>query len=328
MIRSLYRTQTGSLRIDLSSDEFTSALKDPQGLLWVDMVDEPVNACRPILQEVFGFHRLAIDDALQETHVPKVDDWEEYLYLVLHAIDFDKRSGQDVNTLELDVFLGQNYIVTYHKEPVLATDRVWEACQHHRRHLSRGVDYLLYRIADELVASYMPVVEQMDEVVDSIEDQIFAAPTSDTLEQLFTLKRALLHLRRVITPQREVFNKLARDDYSVIDAEDRVWFRDVYDHLVRMHEINESIRELVSSAVDTYLSAVNNRTNEVVRTLTIVTTMFMPISFIAGFFGMNFFHAVTPLESWTGTPAFAIAIALMILTPSCMYLWIRQRAWM
>ena len=105
-------------------------------------------------------------------------------------------------------------------------------------------------------------------------------------------------------------------------------FRKLNDHLVRMHEINESVRELVSSAVDTYLSAVNNRTNEVVRTLTIVTTMFMPISFIAGFFGMNFFQAVTPLESWTGIPAFAIAIALMILTPLGMYLWIRQRAWM
>ena len=328
MIRSLYRTQEGSLQTGLSSDEFASALKNKQGLLWVDMVDETPNACRPILQDVFGFHPLAIDDALQETHVPKVDDWEEYLYLVLHAIDFDKRIGQDMNTLELDVFLGQNYIVTYHEKPILATDRAWEAYQRHGRHLSRGADYLLYRIADELIASYMPVVEKMDEAIDSIEDQIFDEPTSDTLEQLFTLKRALLHLRRIITPQREVFNKLARDDYAVIEAEDRVWFRDVYDHLVRMHEINESVRELVSSAVDTYLSAVNNRTNEVVRTLTIVTTMFMPISFIAGFFGMNFFQAVTPLESWTGTPAFAIAITLMILTPLGMYLWIRQRAWM
>jgi magnesium transporter len=271
---------------------------------------------------------LAVEDALQEVHVPKLDDWGQYLYLVLHAIDFDKQNGGEVKTLELDVFLGQNYIVTYHKQPIVAVGRLWEACQHDERHLKRGADHLLYRLADELVASYMPVIEGMDETLDLIEDQIFGEPTPATLEQLFSLKRALLHLRRIIAPQREVLNKLARDDYAVIDAEDRIWFRDVYDHLVRMYDINESMRDLMSGALDTYLSVVNNRMTEVMKTLTIITTLFMPMSFVVGFFGMNFFQAVTPLQVWTGKPAFVVAIAIMILIPLFMYLWVRQRAWM
>jgi len=174
----------------------------------------------------------------------------------------------------------------------------------------------------------MPVVEEIDEAIELVEDRIFDRPTQSLLEQLFGLKRALLHLRRIITPQREVVNRLARDTYAVIDAEDRVFFRDVYDHLVRLHDINESLRDLVSGALDAYLSAVNNRMNEVMRTLTIITTLFMPVSFIAGFFGMNFFQPVVPLDIWTGEPAFIVTAMAMLIVPVGLYLWIRRRAWM
>jgi magnesium transporter len=135
-------------------------------------------------------------------------------------------------------------------------------------------------------------------------------------------------MRRIITPQREVINKLARDDYEVIDAKDRVFFRDVYDHLVRLHDINESMRDLVGGALDTYLSVVNNRMNEIMRTLTVITTLFMPISFLVGFFGMNFFQPVAPLEQWTDMPAFWVTMGAMILVPVSLYVWIRRRAWM
>jgi Mg2+ and Co2+ transporter CorA len=187
-------------------------------------MDEPAEASKPILSETFGFHPLAVEDALQEVHVPKLDDWGQYLYLVLHAIDFDQHNGGGVNTSELDVFLGHNYIVTYHKQPIVAVDRLWKVCRRDERHLKRGADHLLYRLADELVASYLPVIEGMDE--------------------------------------------------------------------------------------------------------TLITTLFMPMSFVVGFFGMNFFQAVSPLEAWTAMPAFILVIAIMILTPFSMYLWVRRRAWM
>ena len=328
MIRSFYRRQDGQIRTDLKPDEFSVATQTSGDLLWVDFSDEPPSVCEPILRDTFGFHPLAIDDALQESHVPKVDDWGEYLYIVLHGITFDTRDYGDLATQELDIFLGKNYIVTYHERPISSVERVWSVCRRDERHLNKGADHLLYMLADELVASYMPVVEEIDEAIESVEDLIFNEPRPVLLEQLFAVKRALLDLRRIVTPQREVINKLARDQYEVISAEDRVFFRDVYDHLVRLHGINESLRDLVGDALEAYLSIVNNRMNEVMKTLTIITTMFMPISFLVGFFGMNFFQAVTPLEAWTSQPAFILTLAAMILIPVALYVWIRQRAWM
>ncbi len=329
MIRSLFRAQGGQVRTDVAAEEFGTLLRGPDGLLWVDMAAEPPETCEPILRGTFGFHPLAVDDALQESHVPKVDDWGTYLYLVLHAMSFDGQDGGRLDASELDVFLGRNYLVTYHDRPIAAVDRVWELCRRDSRHLQRGADHLLYRLTDELVASYMPVVELMDEAIDRFEDRIFDRPDPDTVERLFALKRALLHQRRILMPQREVLNKLARDDYAAVDADSRVFFRDVYDHLVRLHDLNESMRDLVGGALDTYLSVINNRMNEIMKTLTLITTLFMPISFLAGFFGMNFFQPVlTALTGWTGGLAFVLTLVLMGLTPVGMYLWMRRRAWM
>jgi magnesium transporter len=312
----------------LRPEEFSAALQDAEGLLWVDFAGEPPDACEPILRETFGFHPLAVDDALEEVHVPKVDDWGQYVYLVLHAVILDQQDDGRVSTLELDVFLGKNYLVTHQTQPIAGADRTWTACQRDERHLQKGVGHLLYKLSDELVADYMPVVEGIDEAIDQIEDQVFDNPTPTMLEQIFVLKRGLLRLRRIIAPQREVLNKLARGDYAVIDAEERVFFRDVYDHLVRLYDITESLRDLVGGALDTYLSVVNNRMNDVMKTLTVITTLFMPLSFLSGFFGMNFFQAVTPLDAWTGKLAFALTMTAMVSLPVGMYLWMRRRAWM
>ena len=329
MIRSLQITGEGEFTTGLSVDEWPALIQDPGSILWVDFEGTPPESDEPILREVFGFHPLAVDDALQESHVPKVDDWEKYLYIVLHAVVFDRADGGHVNTLELDVFVGKNYMVTHHDQNIAAVDRVWTACQRDERMWKNGVDHILYRLTDEVVASYMPVVEGIDEAVDRTEDEVFDYPTPDVLERIFTLKRAVLYLRRIIGPLREVLNRLARDDYPVIDSRSRVYFRDVYDHLVRLHDITESIRDLVSGTLDTYLSVINNRMNDIMKTLTIITTLFMPISFITGFFGMNFFQPVEgSLVAWARLPVFMIVIGIFILTPAFMFWWMRRRGWM
>ena len=328
MIRSLYRTQDGQIRTDLTAGEFAAALQDADGLLWVDLSCESLETCEPILRQTFGFHPLAVDDALREAHVPKVDDWDEYLYVALHAVVLNGQDDEPVETQELDIFLGRNYLVTYQAQHIATVDRIWMACQRDKRQLQRGAAHLLYRLADELVADYMPVIERIDEAVDQIEDQIFKGPAPHVLEQLFTIKRTLLRLRRIVAPQREVLNKLGRGDYVVIDVERRVFFRDVYDHLVRLYDITEGLRDLVGSAVDTHLSVVNNRMSDVMKTLTIITTLVMPLSFLTGFFGMNFFQPVTPLDVWTDRTAFGLALATMVVIPVIMYQWMRRRAWM
>ncbi|HJZ04364.1 MAG TPA: magnesium/cobalt transporter CorA, partial [Patescibacteria group bacterium] len=290
MIRSLYYIPGKPIRKDIPPHEFPKLTRNRQGLLWVDFVSEQPETCLPILQS-FGFHPLAIDDALQETHVPKLDDWADFLYIVLNYMHVTKNhEGWDSLVDELDIFLGPNYIVTHHDNPLAAIEETWNSCDRDPRTLQEGADHLLYKIADYLVAEYMPIVEEIDDAIDQVEDQIFDRPSPRTLEKLFALKRVLLAMRRILLPQREVLNKLARDDYKVIDPKDRIFFRDIYDHLVRLHDINESLRDLVGGALDTYLSVINNRMNEIMKTLTTITVLFMPLTFLTGYFGMNFFE--------------------------------------
>ena len=327
MIRSLYSEPGKPIRKDIPPQEFPKLIRNRRGMLWVDFVAEPPEICYPILQG-FGFHHLAIDDALQETHVPKLDDWGEYLYVVLNYMHA-RNSGDewDTNVDELDTFLGSNYIVTHHDHPLTAIDSAWNACDLDPRTLQSGPDHLLYKIADYLVADYMPIIEQIDEGINDVEDQVFDRPSPRTLEKLFGLKRVLLAMRRILLPQREVLNKLARDPYQVIDPKDRIFFRDIYDHLVRLHDINEGLRDLVAGAQDTYLSVVNNRMNEIMKTLTIITVLFMPLTFLTGYFGMNFFGPHGNLDVWTTSPIFYLTLGTILLTPFIMYIWMRRRTW-
>ena len=327
MIRSLYFIPGQPIQKDLPPERFPELIQNGQSVLWVDFSSEPSETAQPILEE-FGFHPLAIDDALQETHVPKLDDWTEYLYVVLNYMNVKPDGATWATEVdELDVFLGKNYIVTLHDFPISAVEDTWSTCDRDPRTLQGGADHLLYKIADYLVAEYMPVVEKIDDAIDKIEDQVFSRPEPRTLEKLFALKRILLAMRRIILPQREVLNKLARDDYKVIDPRDRVFFRDIYDHLVRLHDLNESLRDLVGGALDTYLSVVNNRMNEVMKTLTVITTIFMPLTFVTGFFGMNFFEPLGTLTAWTRDLVFYITLAIMILMPIGMFIWMRRRTW-
>ena len=327
MIRALFYLPGSPLRTNVIPGQFSKLLRNRKGLLWVDFVGEPPEIAEPILQD-FNFHPLAIDDALQETHIPKLDDWNDYLYIVLNYMH-TKSAGEDWETEidELDVFLGPNYVVTHHDHPIPSLDATWTSCQRDPRNAQEGADHLLYKIVDNIVADYMPIVEKIDEAIDQIEDEVFDRPHPRTLERLFALKRILLSMRRILLPQREVLNKLARDDFAVIDPHDRIFFRDIYDHIVRLHDLNESLRDLVSGALDTYLSVMNNRMNEVMKTLTIITTVFMPISFITGFFGMNFFEPVANLVGWTAREAFYVMLAITAITPLTMLIWMRRQTW-
>lgn len=328
MIRILFRPPEGPVRTGLTAAALPAALTEPGGSLWVDFQDEAPEACEPILREVFGFHPLAVDDALRETHVPRIDDWGGYLYIVLPVLALDDGPMPTLTVNELDAFLGPHFLVTHHDLPVAAVERAWEACLRDERQIAQDVDHVLYRIVDDLASGSMQVLETFDDAIERVEDEIFDRPDTGTLETLFALKRALLQLRRALNPMREVLNRLARDDYPMIDARDRVFFRDVYDHLVRMHDILEGMRDLVSGALDMYLSVINNRMNDIMKTLTVITTVFMPISFLAGFFGMNFFEPARALPGWTGAPVLAAVLAVCALLPTAMFLWFRRRGWL
>lgn len=327
MIKSIFYLN-GETKSDLTLDEIKAALKQNEGVLWVDLVETSYAESENILLEVFNFHPLAISDALDEEHVPRVDDWGDYLYLILHSIKFDLTHEQVLETNELDVFLGKHFLVTYQNVAIPVVDKVRQNIERDARFLQRGADHLFYKLADDLVAETLTVVDRMDDAIDRVEDLMFKSSNQAILEQIFTLKRSLLHLRRTLMPQREVFNKLARGDDHVIDAQERVFFRDIYDHMVRLYDISESLRDLISGALETYLSVINNRMNEVMKTLTIITTLFMPISFLTGFFGMNFFAADRPFLAWTSEPIFILVLSIFVILPVGMFVWMRSRKWM
>jgi magnesium transporter len=172
-------------------------------------------------------------------------------------------------------------------------------------------------------ADYLPVIDALDDTLDELETAVFSRRTAHTLSTIFAVKRAVLHLRRIINPQREVLNKLARDNYNVIDPQDRVFFRDVYDHLVRLVDLNETLRDLTSGALDTYLSVTSNRINEVMKVLTIISALFMPISFVTGFFGMNF-EGLPFGNRWLMAGVFG----MILVMPLLMLYWFTLRGWL
>jgi magnesium transporter len=317
-----------SISENLQVEDIRSIIAQKNGLVWLDLDGEPVETCHKILEEVFQFHPLAIDDALVETHVPKIDDWGDYLYLALEGVH-PEDPLEDINkSLELDVFMGKQYVVTYHPQKIRAIDSVWANCQRDQRLLQRGSNYLLYQLMDELANEYMLLIDWLDEQVEEIEDRVMEKADTSLLQAIFSIKRSLLNMRRIVAPQREVLNKLSRGDFELVSQKERMYYRDVYDHFVRVQDITENLRDLVSGALDTYLSVVNNRLNDIMKTLTIITTLFMPLSFLTGFFGMNFFEPGGNLRPWTSMVPFFITLTVMIGMPLGMYLWMHKRAWM
>ena len=330
LIRIAYRNEAGVVSFDWPPERLGEALGDQGGTLWVDIQNGGSTAPEGVLfREVFHFHPLAIDDALCESHVPKVDDWAHYLYLVFHTLDFDPETD-DLRLHEVDLFLGPNYLVTYHTEPIGVLDSV-------RRNLDRdfgerlrhGPDHLLYHVLDQGTAEFLSAIEHLAEAIAAAQDEVFHDPTPKTLQAIFRVKRSALRIHRIIAPQREVLNRLARDQYSQIDAHDRVYFRDVYDHLVRLHDITETLRDLISGALDTYLSATANRTNDVMKALTVVTVMFLPLNFLVGFWGMNFFADTLAFRrpQLPNSLLFGLSCLAMAVSPLGLWLWSKRRGW-
>lgn len=331
-LRAVYREGAGAVHFDWPPDRIAEALADPEGTLWVD-IDASAGGCvaevETLFRDVFHFHPLAVEDALRESNVPKIDDWDQYLYLVFHSIDFDPETDA-LRLHELDAFLARNYLVTYHSEPMPIVERVWANLERDQgQKLRRRPDHVLYNLLDAGVAAFMPAVEHLDDAIDTAQAEVFRRPTPGTLQRIFQVKRSAMRLHRVLIPQREVLNKLARDEYPQVGPHDRVYFRDVYDHLVRLHDTSETLRDLISGAMDTYLSVVAQRSNETMKVLTAVTVMVLPLNFVVGFFGMNFFGETLAFHSpeLPRTALFVLACLAMAASPGALWFVGRRRGW-
>lgn len=325
MIRILYRHRSGALVDDLPLDQVASALKDPQARIWVDLESASEEEQKMVLTDLFHFHPLAVEDVINEIHVPKIDDYGGYLYLVFHSLIVGDEP-MDIHTKETDVFVGPNYLVTIHELPSVTITKLWHKEYHQERGLGRGIALLLYEILDRQVDGYMNLLDHFETRIEELGDIIFLSKSSNEsaiLNEILTAKSSTLRVRRILQPQREVFEHLAHDDLSAIPSESRIYFQDLYDHITRFADLAESMRDLVQGTMTIHLTIASNRLNEVMKVLTIISTIFMPLSFVAGIYGMNFDYM--PELRWPlGYP---IVWLIFLIIAGSMLLFFRRRRW-
>jgi magnesium transporter len=282
-----YLTLDGKLQRDLTEDQVNISYNSGKGLLWVD-ISETTTEDDQFLKRVFKFHPLAIEDCISiNIHQPKVDDFGDYLFIIVHGVNYAIES-KIVETAELAIFLGQNYIVSNHSYPILSIEAVKQLVERDGQPMTRGSDFLAYSIIDTLVDNVLPTVDKMTEIAEDIEEEVIHQPHQPTLEAILKLKRSTVRLHRVLTPQREVLNRISRGDYKLIGDEARIFYRDIYDHIVRIDDYNQTVRDMTDNALATYMSSLANKQNEVMKILSIVAAIFLPLGLITGIFGMNF----------------------------------------
>lgn len=294
------------------------------GLLWID-INEDAPEVRAMLRDVFGAHDLAIDDCFNgRIDTPKVDEYPDHLFIVsqsIHYLSEDKR----LLLTEIDLFLGSNYVITSHVGPVPEIQELFDRAAGNGYILSRGADMLAQAVLDALVDRLLPTVEQIDEELDTMEERVLGKPDPEVLPMVLLLRRHSMRLRRSILPQRDVVNRLSRGEYpELIRSNALMFFRDVYDHTVRIEEILESIRDVADSVLNTYLSAVNNRMNEVMKTLSVVTAIFLPLTLIASVYGTNLDYSSAGLRYEHG---FLLMLASMLALAGLLILYFRRRGW-
>lgn len=321
MLNSFLFHKGKPLETNISRAQMLHVLQEKEGLLWVDLED-PNEFESDALVEIFNFHPLAVEDCISDLSQPKVDDYEEYLFLVMHAV---KRSPEsELKTIELDIFLGKNYVVTFHKEPVKSVEQVRESVQKKPEiFMGYGADLLFHAVLDRLVDNYTPVLDQYDEQIDALEEEIFDNPPADYLSRLMRVKRDIFNLRRTVAPQRDTLNLLTRNPTPFIRPKDMMYFRDVYDHLFRIYGTVEGFHETLASVLQAYFSYSSHKLNEVVKRMTVLATLSMPVVMIASIYGMNFQHM--PELDWRY--GYYFSLAAMVLVSVVMLLWMKWKKW-
>jgi magnesium transporter len=311
-------------------------LADTTRPFWLDL-ESPTADELTLLSDVFHFHPLAVEDATHLRQRPKLDEYDGFFFLTADEVTLTLldsgpmdggltgappgEDGDDVQARQIAVFLGANYLVTVHAEPIRVIQTLRDRCERNHRLLDHGADYLLYTLLDAIVDDYFPLLDTLDTSVDDLEDRVVGRPQAGILEAIFRLKRDLTRLRRYASPLREVLQSLTARDFPHIQERTLPYLRDVADHLFRVTETLDSYRDLMSNMLDAHLSQVSNEMNRVMQKLSVVATVFLPITFITGVFGMNFAK-----QPWLNTDFWFWAFVMLAIAMFT-YWWFHRRHW-
>jgi magnesium transporter len=300
----------------------------PEGVIrWIDLHSQDAPQLE-LLRERFDFHPLAIEDCAHLDQRPKIEEYRDHLFLVTQGFACAGDKVQELELQELHSFLGERYLVTVHTGNIAALEKTWRRVAGDPRPIERGVDFVYYLVADGIVDDNFPILDTIADELEELEDSVLSSPKREDLSRIFELKHHLVAMRKVLSPQRDVLGLLAKRGDSRVTERTSLYLRDVYDHLVRINESIEANRDLLGNALDAYLSAVGQRTNEIMKALTLMSAVFLPLAFVVGFFGQNFDDLLW-IEGWTHSDALMwIMISICLATPLIMFAWFKAKRWL
>jgi magnesium transporter len=288
----VYRHGSEAIEEGFTADDLPGLLENENNVVWVDFLgetEEEIKLAHDVLLNVFHFHYLTVEDCLETRNQPKVEAFPNYIYFILHGVKNETNSANFV-TKELDGYLGSNFVVTFHNERFRTIKKVKQQIRTTPLACRRGAAYLLHQILDYMVDLYMPVVDDFDNTINELEERVFAMKRNDNviLEEIMDLRRAVARLKRISTRQLDVLYRISHGEFPQIPEQILPFYRDVHDHLQRISDLSESYRDLVSGLFDIHFSVTANKTNDVMKVMTIISTIMLPLSVIAGIYGMNF----------------------------------------
>jgi magnesium transporter len=308
--KAYYMSPDNALSYDMKHEQLPAIFKEGRGLLWVDIIS-PSDEDKMLLEQGFGFHRLAVEDCMTtDTHPPKIDDFDDYLFLIVHGIDYQSDSDI-VETAELALFIGSHYVISIHHLPFYSIQTVQAHVDESGRWMMKGADFLAHSLIDALIDNIVPTIYRMNTIADELEEAAIRSPVSATMEDILKLKRSTLHIHRVMAPQREIVNRLSRGEFPLIKEEAKIFYRDIYDHLIQIEDLNQTIRDRSDNALSIYLSAVANKQNDTMKVLAVVTTIFLPLTLLTGIYGMNFNYM--PELQWRWAYFCVLAVIMLVV---------------
>lgn len=322
----VYRNSADSIEEGFTAADLPELLADDENIVWVDFdaqTSDEIKKAQDILLHVFKFHYLTVEDCFETRNQPKVEAFQNYLYFIVHGVKNETNSANFV-TKELDGYLGRNFVVTYHNEDFRSIDAVKKQIRSTPFHCQRGAAYLLHQILDQLVDLYMPVVDDFDDAINRLEDRVFKIKKNSTgvLEEIMDLRRSVARLKRISSRQLDVLYRLSHGEFPQIEEQILPFYRDVHDHLLRISDLAENYRDLVSSLFDILFAVTANKTNDVMKVLAVFSAIMLPLSVIAGIYGMN-----TPLPDSDNPNSFWHIIGAMILFVSVLMIYFWRKGW-
>lgn len=322
---SLYRRPDGTIEQELSPARIREIVQSGQGELWVD-IDSTSNHQHALLEKVFEFHPLSVEDTLSPGTRVKLEEYDRYLFVVMAGLSWDDATPDpfDLETQNLYFFLGKNFLVTVHAVASRSCDSARDRFIRNPDLMSRGVEMAMHHIIDQSVDHFFPLVEQLNGLVDGLEEKLFQQFDPDLIHQIFKAKRSAFAFRRHIGPLRDVLNILTNRPCAYVRHETQLYYRDVYDHTIRITESVDATRDLLGGVLETYLSQTSNRMNQVMKQLSIVATIALPLIVVGGIYGMNFQHLPLTDHPW----GFYWALGMMGAVSVVIVGWLKKNRWL